>query len=286
MEFPLQQFSQTTADLHAMVAASKTITVEDLKDKKQLEIVRANRITLMHTRTALEKEGKKYRENANCYLKDLLKKEKDLIAIIEPEEIRLAEIELQAKQNAIMEERLRKLPARHERLLAINNAPEIARGDYDAALLAMDDVQFDAYVNQVLFQRHENELAKQKADQDRIKAEQDARQAILDAQEAAIRADEAKARRAVEMEAAKEVARLEGVQKAKEDMARQAQREKEDKELQEIEARKKIAKLEKSKNYQAFLKLNGWTEETKGDFVINETELGFRLFKAIGFFSK
>jgi len=55
-------------------------------------------------------------------------------------------------------------------------------------------------------------------------------------------------------------------------------------ELEKIRSRKRIKKIRKGEKYQNWLKKNGWTEETKTDFLIERAGNKVRLSKIIGFY--
>lgn len=293
----LEKFDPSVAELTKMVNATKGITATDLKDKEQMAIVRENRIALKNARVKIGKIGKELRDDANKFASAVIAKEKSLIAIIEPEEDRLEAIEEEAKQLIIREERLEKLPSRKERLFEISGI-FIAS---DETLLGMDSTQFEAFYNQCVAEHNENlrlqaleeqaekeRIAKQEQDERdaKIKAEQDKKQAELDAKEKKIADERAKIEKEKmeiahkkEIEAEKEKARLQAIEdekvRAENEKKENARKEKEAKEL-----------LEKRKKYQEFLKSHGWTEKTKADFKVEETEDGWVLFKRLGIFKK
>ena len=93
----LEKFDPTVAELTAMVAKTKKLKATDLEDKAQLAIVKENRIVLKKARVQIEKRGKELREDALKFQRAVIAKEKELIAIIEPEEDRLEAIEQEAE---------------------------------------------------------------------------------------------------------------------------------------------------------------------------------------------
>lgn len=88
MELNIEQFDPTLADLQKIVALTKNVTVTDFKDKAQLELVHQNRIALRDVRVKITKKGKELREEATKFAKDVITHEKELIAVLEPEESR------------------------------------------------------------------------------------------------------------------------------------------------------------------------------------------------------
>lgn len=280
----LEKFDPTVAELTAMVEVTKNITATDLKDKEQMAVVRENRITLKNARVRITKIGKELREDALNFQKAVIAKEKELIGIIEPEEARLADIEEQARLQAVREERLEKLPARKERL------DQIEASYTDEQLLDMDSEQFEAFFNQKMSEHNENvriqnekiqkELQdkidaenariqeEQRAEQERILAEQKEAQDKLDADRKALEEEKERIeaeRLKLEKEKADEKARVE---QEKKDKAEEAER------------------LEKRNAFIEFRASFGWTEETKGDYKVDETDEGYVLYKKLGVFAK
>lgn len=293
----LEKFDPSVAELTKMVQATKGITATDLKDKKQLAVVRENRIALKNARVKITKIGKELREDAIAFQRAVIDKEKSLIAIIEPEEERLAAIEEEAEQLAIREERLEKLPIRKERLLAINGT----KWATDEELLVLDSEGFESFYNICVAENNEalrlkaieeqnereekarlareKEEAKIKEEQDKKQAEIDAREAEIKAREDAVKAEEQRIEREREIKEAEERAREQAIKDEKERIEREAEKKaQEEKEKQEL--------LAKRKKYQDFLAKHGWTTKTKDDFKVEETAEGYVLYKKLGVFKK
>lgn len=140
----IEQFNPTVAELTALVEATKNIKATDLTDKKQLEVVKESRKKLSDARINITKRGKELRQSAIDFQKAVIEKEKELISIISPEEDRLKEIEAEAKEIKIREERMAVLPQWKEKLSTIGDKEEIS----DEQLLGMDHAQFTDYYNQ------------------------------------------------------------------------------------------------------------------------------------------
>lgn len=291
----LQEFNPTIAELNKMVLVTKNIVATDLKDKQQMEVVRENRITLKKARVEIEKAGKAYREDANAFLKKVLSKEKELIAIIEPEEVRLKAIEEEAGQLMIREERIEKLPTRKDRLSAID------RGRIpwatDEELLEMDSEVFEAFYNKCVAEHNENvriqeqeHAAKmraeyeQKAQQEQAKIDADRKK--LEDEKAAIEKDRLDFEHKKEVDAAAAKAREEEQERTRK-AAEQARVDAET--SKQADTDKKAAEQEKLAKRQEFIKWRedlGYTAETAGDFKLVETEIGYDLFKKLGTFKK
>ena len=108
----IEEFNPKIEELKQLVEVTKLVVVTDINDKKQIEIVKANRISLRDVRVDIEKAGKRLREGAVKFQKEVITREKELIAIIEPEEKRLETIEKEVKLKKLRAERIALLPER------------------------------------------------------------------------------------------------------------------------------------------------------------------------------
>jgi len=273
MELNIEKFDPTTEELQKMVKASQKIVVTDINDKAQIEVVRKARIELKTARVAITKRGKEMREEALAFQKAVIAREKELVALIEPEEIRLESIEEEVKAKKIREERIALLPSRHEQLNAIKDGVTVT----DEELLAMDTEAFSAYKNERVAQKNEVERIAMEAERRAIEEEK-----LRIEREKETQAREKKAREEAQAEAerqlklAKEEAELR-VQREKEEAERRviAERERMEREQKEKEARETQAKaeseaklkaeqeaLDKKKKYQAWLTKNEYDEKT------------------------
>lgn len=213
----LEKFDPTVADLQQLVGITSQVVVSDINDKDQLEAVKTNRIALRDARVAISKKGKELREGAIKFQKDVIAKEKELIAIIEPEENRLKAIEEEVKVKKIRAERMAVLPQRKERLNSIGDGVDYS--DKDDLLLGMDDAEFDAYYNQQVANKNEADAAALKAREDAAAAEEKRL------------ADEKAARER------EEIARKEGAEKAEREAKEKAEREAQEEVERKLSAR-------------------------------------------------
>lgn len=296
----LEQFDPTVAELTALRDSTKGITATDLKDEKQLALVKDTRIALKTARVKIEKKGKELREDANAFAKKVIAKEKELIAIIEPEEERLKAIEEEAKQLAIREERQAIMPERIERMKAAHPNPVII----EEAILGMDNIQFDSYLNDLkalALEEEKQKMEREKAERDeadriaREKAEAEAN-AAREAEDKRIQAEKdelAAKQKALDDEKAKfehdkQVA--EAAEKAKRETEDRLKRESEAKEKAEKELREKAEsderirkeEMEKEAKFQEFLKKHGAHEpDSKDRFHMTYDERTVRLYKLV-----
>ncbi len=293
MDLNIEKFDPTTAELQSMAEASKQIIITDFEDVAQVKAVHEQRILLKNTRIKIKDKGEELREDAVKFQRAVIAKQKELIAIIEPEEDRLKNLEEEATLYAIKQERLRKLPERRSRLEQEKVGEQLS----DEQVNELDDVSFESLITSLINARIISENLKKEAELKAKQAEIEAKEKELkdkelamqreaDAKAQAERDKELAAQREKERLDAIEQARLDGERQAKEAQAQKEAEEKAKKEREEEEARKAAAKLEKSKKYKAFLESHGCTDVTKGEFKIFETETGYVLFKRIAEFSK
>lgn len=317
----IEKFDPKVAELNAIVAETKNITADDLTDPEQLAIVKKNRIALGKARVKIEKAGLAARDEANKFNKAVLSYEKSLIAIIKPEEDRLDQIEEAAKALAIRNERLEKLPARKERIEALNL--EVPADDI---LLEMDSVQFEAFYNECVAKKNENDRieaqriqdekdeadrikrqaeqdaidaenarikkaqddreAEIKAEADRIKAEQDARDAELKKEADRIQAEKDEMKRKQDIKDAEDRARKEAEDKAKKEAEAKAEADRIAEEKRIADEKAEAEKLEKREAFLKFRSGLGYTEENKDEFKTEETETGYAIWRKLGEFPK
>ncbi len=108
----LAEFVPAKADLISLVEQAKKT------DMANPEAVHEVRILLRDARVNVTKRGKELREGALKFQKDVIAKEKELVAIIEPEEQRLKTADEEFKLKAEMEKRRDELPSRVDAELA------------------------------------------------------------------------------------------------------------------------------------------------------------------------
>lgn len=250
MELNIEKFSPTTADLRQLVAQTSQITATDLKDKAQLKLVKENRTQLADARISITKIGKALREDAIAFQKAVITKEKELVAIVEPEELRLKAIEEEAKKQEEMERRMETLPRRIEVLQAVGIESS------ETEILSMDDNQFIEWKNAKVAEQQEAERIKLEAERQAIEREKAQIQLEKDMAEATEKAREDERKR-IETETLASEARA--------------------KQEKEAEA-KKLASQEK---YQTFLAQNGYTEATKAQFYIARNGNEIALYKLV-----
>lgn len=186
-ETTLAKFDPTVAELNEMVDKTRGLTVTDLEDPAQLEIVRSSRIVLKNARIKIEKTGKSLREDAVKFQRDVIAKEKELIGIIEPEEDRLSKIEDDAKKLSLMKERLEALPMKMQRI-SENGLDYFVDKDKEQ-VLQLDSNQFESWFNKLVARKNQFDaelVQKQKDDEEAARKHE---QEMLDAIRAKEQAD-------------------------------------------------------------------------------------------------
>lgn len=245
-------FDPNVESLHKIVASTSKITASDLSDDVQLALVHDTRLSLRDARVRIEKKGKELRADALKFQKDVIAKEKELLAIITPEEDRLKAIEDEA--NTIKERAARAalLPMRKEQLAPLMGV-SMVDGD-DAWILDMDNDEFVAFLIKFQGEKNERDRLEIEVEKKRLADEAILAQVKKDAEvaerlriEASQKLDE---QRRIEAEAQKkrdaEVAAQKLVDDAKEEAIRVAEHARVEREKKEAAAQKLIddAKVE------------------------------------------
>lgn len=298
----LEKFDPTVADLTAMVEATKDITATDLEDPKQLAIVRDSRISLKNARVRIEKTGKSLREDAVKFQRAVIEKEKELIAIIAPEEDRLQAIEEEAKALALKKARMENLPFLKQRIEEAGLQPFFTMTDNE--LLELDANGFEQHFNYLVASKNEadrlaaeekqrledEKRAEERRIEDEKRAEEDRKQREerekLEAEKKAIEDEKLRLQHEKEVKEAEEKAKAETEARMKREAEEKATAEK--KAAEEAEAARKAEQeaLEKKAAYKKFLADNGVTEATKSEFKIENTDEGYTIYKKVAFMKK
>lgn len=257
-----------------MVAISKTIT-----EKSEPEVIRDMRLKLKNARVSISKKGKELREEAIAYQKAVIGKEKELIGLIEPEEERLAGIEEIAKKRKEMEDRVKLIPMRRDRIKELDILVEVT----DEFLCSLDTAGFQEWTNKAVAEQNENKRLELEAKEQAIKEaearieqerltkerEEKAREEERQKAEDRIKEAEAEAARRVK-EAEEESARKvrEAEEKAKRDAEdlkkkqdEEAAKKKADEEAEAKRIADETAKREADERYRQWLADNGATPE-------------------------
>lgn len=266
----IEKFDPTQLELTKMVAESKSIT--ELSDPL---VIRTMRLDLKNARVSITKKGKELREDAIAYQKAVLAKEKELVAIIEPEEERLAGIEELAKKRKEAEDRVNLLPMRRARIAELSITEEVT----DEFLCTLDTVGFQEWTNTVVAAQNEAKrleleakerevkeaearIAREKElkereekarEEEKVNAEKRAKEAAEKAEKDKQEAIEAVRREEAQKAADAEKKRLTAIEEEKMKKAEEAKRLKEETEKREADER-----------YRKWLADNGATPDVTG----------------------
>jgi len=265
----------------------------------------------VHIRANIEKTGLALRNDANTFNKAVLKKQKELIAVIEPEELRLAEIVEEAKKVVELDKRLELLPERKAKLATVGDGVKIS----DEEVLEKDDLQFGIYFNNRVedWNTEQQRKLEEEREADRIKKEEaEAKEAGLkalaeeeaqkkakevqdkiDAENAKIEEEKRKleeGKKELEHQKELEEARKKAAVEAEEEAKRRADAEKkaEEERIVKEKAEKEIEEkaLAKRTEFKKFLAELGYTEKTKTDFHLKDDGETVTVYKEVGKFKK
>jgi len=154
-------FDPTVEQLQTIVASTKELTAGDLPK------VHEARMFLRDSRVKIEKKGKEYRAEALAYQKAVIAREKELIAIIEPEEVRLKGIEDAAEAARERAARAPLLPMRREHLAKFEHVLS------DDAILDMDNNAFFMLLTELQAKKNEADRLAIEAEKARLAREAD-----------------------------------------------------------------------------------------------------------------
>ncbi|MBP9771447.1 MAG: hypothetical protein KBD16_00770 [Candidatus Pacebacteria bacterium] len=293
------KFDPSIEHLNKIVEATSKITADDLSDDTQLYLVKETRLNLRTARTTIEKQGKSMREEAVKYQKDVIAREKELIAIIEPEEKRLKALEDEAALIKVREARKELLPMRRSMLVGLMNVEPT-----DEYLLEMSNDEFISFLNDMTAAKNERdrlEIEQEKAKlADAARLEQVRKDAEV-AERSRIEANQkAEEQRRIEVEAQRKIdaeaaakkivddakAEAERIEKeARDNEAARVAREEAQKREDEVRAqqqRDKEAAQAANEKYLAWAKEQGWTPELAAEFKTEHIDGSIVLWKKVG----
>ena len=322
MNNDLQKINPLKVEVAKLVDNIKNTIISMPEGKTGLELMKDNKKILQKKRTDVVLILKNERSSAVDYQRQVINMKKEILRLIEPVETELGSKIAQIELEEAREKRLELLPERQEKLREVGcSLPDEELLDMDdktfatlyldkkSEYLAEQERRIEAkrITDEEERQRKEDELAEKqrKLDEDkRVEAarkqaaKEAAEQAVRDAEVAKVRADEArlkairdaeeraeqekqeilmKANREkqdlIDKQAAEEAAR---VKAEEESAAAKIKKDQEEKDAQE--------KLEKVRRYKKFLKDNGWTEETKDQFLVDNQNGIVSLYKKLGEF--
>lgn len=271
----LATLDERELQLTSLVSEFKGLSISGISDRDGYRQVDEARKHLKGVRVQLEKDAKALRDNAIQFQRKVIAREKELVAIIEPEELRLkAETDrIDAEKEAIRKEKERQEAAKvQERLNALaqyNYAADfyelkIMDEDKFKALLIQAESDFNKEQERKADEENkrraeEEKLRAERAELDRLRAEQEAKEKAIreeqERKEAAFREEQEKARKLQAEQEAKLRAEREAIEAEKrkieeEKRVEQAKKEAAERariEEQERAKREEAARLEKER---------------------------------------
>lgn len=263
----IQEFSPAKAEIQAAVLEVEGLTIKGIEDEAGYEAVKAGKKKLADYRIRITKFGKEQREEALAWQREVLRQEKELLAMIEP-----TETDLKGKLEAVDEEKKRKerevlLPARVKML------EEVGVKLLDAEILQMDEKSFSAYFTEKKIQYLEMQENKRKQEEEANKRAEEIEKAKAET--------EARVKKEIEEKAERE--KKEAEQKIINENARIAREAVEKEKAEKAEARR----LKKNQTYKDWLKENGVNDKNIQDFnIVKEEQVNnvgtkFTLYKKI-----
>jgi len=240
----LVKFNPSIAEATKIADKYKGLTIKGLEDKEGYEAVYSGQQELKKLRVDITKFGKKEREEALAYQKEVIRQEKELLAVIVPAEDSLKSEREKIDEEKKQQERLVLLPTR------IKMLEEIDVKLLDAEILRMDEKEFSAYLTEKKVEYLEKKEAERKIIEEEKRRAEELEKAKAEAAEKAKKEAEEKAEREKKEEA-------ERVEKEKQEAEKKKQEE-----LERVEREKKeaIAKAEREKK-DAIEKLKREQEE-------------------------
>lgn len=294
-DFSIEKFSPAKEQVATIIAE---VRKADMTSEPSVHVAR---ITLRDLRVSITKRGKELREGALNFQKQVIAKEKELVGMIEPDELRLEQAESEMKLKRQMEERKEILPQRIAALTSIDD--ELVNDENE--ILAMNDTEFneyrlrriDSYLTQkaeAMEQQKRDEAAAEARRKAQEEAEREAKQQEEETKLAAERAAFDKEKRIEEARIAAERAEIdkqkaiaEAEQRARdEEIARKEREEKLAKEKAEREAREKAEKEAEHMKQEQFQK---WLVEitfdkSQGDILHTATDGTITAYRPIGIY--
>ena len=165
----IKKFDPTVEELNKLATEARAVTLTDVNDKQQRVKVADTRKALKAVRVRITKTGKEMRDGAIRFQKEVIAKEKELVAIIEPEELRLDAIEKEIERAEEAEKMKLLLPVRKQRITSLLHFEAIS----DDELCSMDIPQFEAYF--VKLQQASNDIEAKKLADAREKVDAEAK---------------------------------------------------------------------------------------------------------------
>lgn len=258
MELNIESLTPMRLDLEELVERFSELSIDGVDDTAGYKRVDEARKTLKRKRVEISKFAKSIRDEAIQFQRDVIKKEKELISIIEPVESGLTDKQLQIDNEKLKTKMVELLPERRKRL------EDIDVSGVDDLILLMDERKFESYYideKQKYLQEKERIIKEKEAEQER-------KEEIKRAEERVKKEAEERAARELEQE-------KERAAKEKQELIDKIKREKESVERAKVEAKEREEreqkKLAEQKRFQDFLKKNKY-KDTEDFYLLREQD--------------
>lgn len=272
-------FDPNKEQLQEIALEVSTITADPSKiTKDELTLVSTTKNKLVKARTAIQKIGKAAREDALKYQRDVIAYEKELIEIIEPQELRLKKIASDAEDYAIREERKLTLQEFKEKLASIGDSVVVT----DDELLMFDPNGRTEYYNTRLSQHLEQQKAEAEAkavvEEVLRNAEQKRIADELAAEKAAIEREKREMEHQKELREAEERARKEAEEKAARDAEKREAARLADEKAEALRVAQEKAAQEAKEEYKKWLASCSFDESTD---IVQENAGTYTLYRKV-----
>lgn len=172
----MQSFEERKEQLEVLAESAKLLSITDFNDRESLKIISAKRKELKAARVKVEGEGKTMRDQVRPITNLISEKEKELVAIIEPEEKRLSEFEswVESEKERVRQEEIK---AENDRIQSRIDA--LAKFGYQidyADLKTMSNETFNNYLKAAEAQY--NKEQEEKAEAERVRLENEEKERI------------------------------------------------------------------------------------------------------------
>ena len=165
------KYSPEVADLKKLATSAKKVVIKGIDDKEGIALAEKTRKELVKMRGKINNQRLDYTKGLREEVTRVNELGKKLVAIIEPEELRIKEMEAEVKKQKQFEERKVLLPTRKQMLKSIDVKMT------DEEILGMDEKQFSEKYAELQTEYEERQKAEKERKQAILKAKKDAREA-------------------------------------------------------------------------------------------------------------
>lgn len=250
-------FKPGIAELRALAEKHRGLTIAGPEDVAGYEAAKTAKKELADWRITITKAGKKYREEALAYQREVIRQEKEHLEIITPVEDSLKAMIETVDVAKAREERRALIPSRRALLAEYGVNPT------DEELIALDEKEFEARVADIKMAYLAQKEAELKKKEEELQRQEDEKRR----QDELKKAEEEAAKRAVEEEQAR-VARAKAAEEER--VAREA-----------ADAKAAAAKARRNTQYREWLAKHGVADADKNSFKVEQNGNTFTLWKKV-----